>query len=223
MGISSFLISDGNLLLPDATPIVSGGATLPAFSDAMRQSVNPAMPQGATQIIVVSGEMNYSLVSSFQFQASSHAVSSMLRYLPRHQFGSLQGKMFPAYFMLISACSAISVAAFAYLHPWKTASTVERYQLGFLLLALGCNLSNLLVITPMMVEMTKKRYKLEKDLGIGSEVGNSKNKEMAKRSPALAAMNQKFRMIHVVSSLASLMSFGSLAMHSWYLSSKLDL
>ncbi|TKW02383.1 hypothetical protein SEVIR_8G239900v4 [Setaria viridis] len=147
----------------------------------------------------------------------------MFKYLPRHQFGSLQGKMFPAYFMLISACSAISVAAFAYLHPWKTASTVERYQLGFLLLALGCNLSNLLVITPMMVEMTKKRYKLEKDLGIGSEVGNSKNKEMAKRSPALAAMNQKFRMIHVVSSLASLMSFGSLAMHSWYLSSKLDL
>ena len=73
--------------------------------------------------------------------------------MPRHQFGSLQGKMFPAYFMLISACSAISVAAFAYLHPWKTASTIERYQLGFLISALGCNLSNLLVFTPMTVEV----------------------------------------------------------------------
>ncbi|CAD6255800.1 unnamed protein product [Miscanthus lutarioriparius] len=41
----------------------------------------------------------------------------MFKYLPRHQFGSLQGKMFPAYFMLISVCSAISVAAFAYLYP----------------------------------------------------------------------------------------------------------
>jgi hypothetical protein len=61
--------------------------------------------------------------------------------------------MFPAYFMLISACSAISVAAFAYLHPWKTASTIERYQLGFLISALGCNLSNLLVFTPMTVEV----------------------------------------------------------------------
>jgi hypothetical protein len=61
--------------------------------------------------------------------------------------------MFPAYFMLISACSAISMAAFAYLHPWKTASTIERYQLGFLLSALGCNLSNLLVFTPMTVEV----------------------------------------------------------------------
>ncbi|CAL4986019.1 unnamed protein product [Urochloa decumbens] len=147
----------------------------------------------------------------------------MFRNLPRHQFGSLQGKMFPAYFTLISACSAISVAAFAYLHPWKTAATIERYQLGFLLMALGCNLSNLLVITPMMVEMMMKRYKIEKDFGIGSEVGHSKNKEMTKRNPALAVMNRKFGIIHALSSLASLMSFGSLAMHSWYLSSKLDL
>jgi hypothetical protein len=61
--------------------------------------------------------------------------------------------MFPAYFTLISVCSAISVAAFAYLHPWKTSSTIERYQLGFLLSALGCNLSNLLVFTPMTVEV----------------------------------------------------------------------
>lgn len=76
------------------------------------------------------------------------------RNLPRHQFGNLQGKLFPAYFMLISACAAVSVAAFAYLHPWKTASTVERYQLGFLLAALGFDLSNLLVFTPMTIEVS---------------------------------------------------------------------
>jgi hypothetical protein len=62
--------------------------------------------------------------------------------------------MFPAYFTLISACAAISVAAFAYLHPWKTASAVERYQLGFLISALGFNLSNLLVFTPMTIEVS---------------------------------------------------------------------
>ncbi|CAO2145067.1 unnamed protein product [Urochloa humidicola] len=75
----------------------------------------------------------------------------MFKYLPRHQFGSLQGKMFLTYFVLISASSAISVAAFAYLHPWKKASTI--YQLGFLLSSLGHNLSNLLVFTPMTVEV----------------------------------------------------------------------
>ncbi|CAN6308305.1 unnamed protein product [Urochloa humidicola] len=79
--------------------------------------------------------------------------------------------MFPAYFMLISASSAVSVAAFAYLHPWKTASTIERHQLGFLLSALGCNLSNLLVFTPMIVEMMMKRHRMEKDLSIGTTIG----------------------------------------------------
>ncbi|GJN05114.1 hypothetical protein PR202_ga22719 [Eleusine coracana subsp. coracana] len=147
----------------------------------------------------------------------------MFKYLPRHQFGSLQGNMFPAYFMLISVCSAISVAAFAYLHPWETASTLERYQLGLLISALGFDLSNLLVFTPMTVEMMMKRHKMEKDLGIGSEVGYSRNAEMAKKSPALAAMNRKFGMIHGLSSLANILAFGSLAMHSWYLASKLDL
>jgi hypothetical protein len=71
--------------------------------------------------------------------------------------------------------------------------------------------------------MMMKRHKMEKDLGIGTEVGYSKNAETAKRSPALAAMNRKFGMIHGLSSLANIMAFGSLAMHSWYLSSKLDL
>jgi hypothetical protein len=78
------------------------------------------------------------------------------RNLPRHQFGNLQSKMFPAYFTLISTCAAISVAAFAYLHPWKTASAIDRYQLGFLLSALGCNLSNLLVFTPMTIEVSNR-------------------------------------------------------------------
>ncbi|WVZ49773.1 hypothetical protein U9M48_001102, partial [Paspalum notatum var. saurae] len=71
--------------------------------------------------------------------------------------------------------------------------------------------------------MMMKRHKMEKDLGIGTEVGYSKNAETAKKSPALAAMNRKFGMIHGLSSLANIMAFGSLAMRSWYLSSKLDL
>jgi len=68
-------------------------------------------------------------------------------------FGNLQSKMFPAYFMVVSVSAATSVAAFAYLHPWKSASSVEKYQLGFLLSALGFNLSNLLVFTPMTIEV----------------------------------------------------------------------
>ncbi|KAJ6798763.1 transmembrane protein 205-like [Iris pallida] len=147
----------------------------------------------------------------------------MFKNLPRHMFGNLQSRMFPAYFTVVSVCAAVSVAAFAYLHPWRTAAPVERYQLGFLLSALGFDLSNLLVFTPMTVEMMKKRHKVERELSIGEEVGWSKNMEVAKANPKLAAMNKKFGMIHGLSSLANILSFGSLAMHSWYLAGKIQL
>uniref|UniRef100_A0A2P2KWZ7 TMEM205-like domain-containing protein n=1 Tax=Rhizophora mucronata TaxID=61149 RepID=A0A2P2KWZ7_RHIMU len=145
------------------------------------------------------------------------------RNLPRHQFGNLQSKMFPAYFSLVGICCAISVASLGYLHPWKSASTAEKYQLGFLFSAFLFNLSNLFVFTPMTIEMMKQRHKVEKEHAIGEEIGWSKNREVAKANPKLAAMNKKFGMIHGLSSLANIMSFGSLAMHSWYLAGKLNL
>ncbi|XWS36112.1 hypothetical protein CRYUN_Cryun20dG0056300 [Craigia yunnanensis] len=147
----------------------------------------------------------------------------MFKNLPRHQFGNLQSKMFPAYFSMVGVCCAIAVAAFGYLHPWKSATKAEKYQLGFLVSAFAFNLTNLFVFTPMTVEMMKHRHKVEKEQNIGDEIGWSKNQEAAKTNPKLAAMNKKFGMIHGLSSLANIMSFGSLAMHSWYLAGMLNL
>ncbi|WCJ22298.1 Late embryogenesis abundant protein (LEA) family protein [Euphorbia peplus] len=147
----------------------------------------------------------------------------MFKNLPRHQFGNLQSKMFPAYFWLVGVCCATSVASFGYLHPWKSATTSEKYQLGFLLSSLAFNLTNLFVFTPMTIEMMKQRHKVEREEKIGDEIGWSKNQERAKANPKLAAMNKKFGMIHGLSSLANIMAFGSLAMHSWYLAGKLNL
>ncbi|MBA0769525.1 hypothetical protein Gotri_018249 [Gossypium trilobum] len=125
--------------------------------------------------------------------------------------------MFPAYFSMVGVCCAISVAAFGYLHPWNSATMPEKYQLGFLVSAFAFNLSNLFVFTPMTIEMMKQRHKVEREANIGDEIGWSKNQEAAKTNPKLAAMNKKFGMIHGLSSLANIMSFGSLAMHSWFL------
>ena len=85
-----------------------------------------------------------------------------IRNLPRHQFGNLQSKMFPAYFTMVGICCAISVAAFGYLHPWKSSSTTEKYQLGFLASAFLFNLTNLVIFTPMTIEviMQTKNYGL---------------------------------------------------------------
>ncbi|KAL3348237.1 hypothetical protein AABB24_021746 [Solanum stoloniferum] len=147
----------------------------------------------------------------------------MFKNLPRHQFGNLQSKMFPAYFSMVGVCCAVSVGSFGYLHPWKTASASEKYQLGFILAAFAFNLSNLFVFTPMTIQMMKERHKIEREANIGEEVGWTKNQEVAKVNPKLSAMNKKFGMIHGLSSLANIFSFGCLAMHSWYLARKLDL
>ncbi|KAJ0485372.1 hypothetical protein HanHA89_Chr14g0567561 [Helianthus annuus] len=55
----------------------------------------------------------------------------MFKNLPRHQFENLQNKMFSAYFMMVGICCAVSAGCFGYTHPWKSSSTVEKYQLGF--------------------------------------------------------------------------------------------
>ncbi|KAL2347417.1 hypothetical protein Fmac_001417 [Flemingia macrophylla] len=55
----------------------------------------------------------------------------------------------------------------------------------------------------------KQRHKVERENSIGEEVGWSKNVEVAKSNPKLAAMNKKFSMIHGLSSLANIISFGS--------------
>ena len=117
----------------------------------------------------------------------------MFKNLPRHTFGNLQSKMFPAYFSMVGVCCAVSTASFGYLHPWKSSSTAEKYQLGFLLSAFAFNLTNLLVFTPMTIEMMKQRHKVEREQNIGEEIGWSKNKEVAKVNPKLAAMNKKIR------------------------------
>ena len=74
-----------------------------------------------------------------------------------------------------------------------------------------------------VLQMMKKRHKVEREQNIGEEVGWSKNREAAKANPELAALNKKFGMIHGLSSLANILSFGCLSMHSWYLAGKLDL
>lgn len=54
-------------------------------------------------------------------------------------------------------------------------------------------------------------------------MGQSRNNEVGKTNSALALMNKKFRMIHRLLSLANVMPFGRVTMHSLYLTSKIDL
>lgn len=65
----------------------------------------------------------------------------------------------------------------------------------------------------------KQTHKVEEE----DEIGRSKNRKAAKVNLKLAAANRKFGMYHGLSSLANILAFGSLAMHSWYLAGKINL
>jgi hypothetical protein len=69
----------------------------------------------------------------------------------------------------------------------------------------------------------KQRHKVERELSIGEEIGWSRNMEVAKVNTKLAAMNRKFWRIHGVASLAHIMFFATLIMHSCYLAGKINL
>lgn len=145
----------------------------------------------------------------------------MFKHLPRHQFGNLQSKMFPAYFSIVAVCAAICLSGFGMLHPWKASSFTEKTQIVCLAISLIFTLANILVFEPLTIKTMRERHKLEREESIGDEVGLSKNREVAKRNPRLAKINKKFGMVHGLSSLANLFSFGGFAIHSWYLASKL--
>ncbi|KAK1408925.1 hypothetical protein QVD17_41087 [Tagetes erecta] len=134
----------------------------------------------------------------------------MFKNLPRHQFANLRSKVFPACFTTVGICCAVSVGCFWYAHdPWKSSSTDEKYEFGFLVAAFVFNLTNLFVLTPTTIKTMKQRHRVER--------------EVAKRNQKRVAINKKFGMFHGVAALATIMTFGSLGMHSWYLATKIDL
>ncbi|KAG0584417.1 hypothetical protein KC19_3G208300 [Ceratodon purpureus] len=116
----------------------------------------------------------------------------MFKNLPRHMFGNLQAKMFPAYFKLLIVCCSLCVSAMATTHPWKTATKREQLQIVALGVSLFTVVINLLVFQPLTVKIMMQRHKIEKEEGIGAEVGWSKNVEAAKKNPELAKINRTF-------------------------------
>ncbi|CAI5494796.1 unnamed protein product [Closterium sp. Naga37s-1] len=167
----------------------------------------------------------------------------MFRHLPRHTFGSIQGRLFPAYFRLVALCSALSALALKLtLNPTAESAAsgaggLQQVQLLLLLAALGAALLNLLLFEPITTKIMRERHRIvkeawigneegpsrnrEKDAGIGQEVGLSRNREVARTNKELAAVNRRFGMWHGMSSLSNLVALCSLGAHAWFLSQQL--
>ncbi|KII93713.1 hypothetical protein PLICRDRAFT_99784 [Plicaturopsis crispa FD-325 SS-3] len=134
--------------------------------------------------------------------------------LPRHQFGALQHKTFPIYFVLSIGLSSGLLALWTLSHPDvlgnllrpQVADVAQVYALGSVLAAQGLNY---FVVGPLTSKTMFQRQKLEKEEGKAyNEAGVSA--EMKK-------LNSKFGQLHGISSLANLSAVIALGFHGLWI------
>jgi hypothetical protein len=122
----------------------------------------------------------------------------MFNNLPRHVFGRLQSKLFPAYFQFSTLCIVISIL------------TSSKEKSGVLLyLILSAILANLLYLEPQTTKVMYQRHAVEKRLGTGHEVGQLRPDDPVKANdPDLRKLSKKFGMLHGISTLLNLIALG---------------
>ncbi|KIM48334.1 hypothetical protein M413DRAFT_440057 [Hebeloma cylindrosporum] len=134
--------------------------------------------------------------------------------LPRHQFGALQHKTFPIYFVLSIFLSSSLLAIWILKHP-DVLVYLARPNVGDVaqVYALGSVLSsqalNYFVIGPLTSQTMFKRHRLEKEEGkLYNEAGVSAD---------MKALNRRFGMLHGISSLANLSAVIALGFHGLWI------
>ncbi|KAJ2920225.1 hypothetical protein MD484_g182, partial [Candolleomyces efflorescens] len=136
------------------------------------------------------------------------------RALPRHQFGALQHKVFPVYFVQSILLSGGLLTFWVFKHPDVTthafkpwyADVAQAYALGTVLVGQGLNY---FVVGPMTSKIMFKRQKQEKEEG--------KAYNDAGVSAEMKALNRQFGSLHGISSLFNLAAVIALGIHGLWI------
>ena len=123
--------------------------------------------------------------------------------LPRHTFGKLQSKLFPAYFRVTAGCLVVGLAALVsgLGRRWDSA------PVACLAGALVLELVNMLYLEPVTTRLMFKRHIVERRLGTGHEVGQlTPDDPKAANNPELKRMTREFGMWHGASASANLVA-----------------
>ncbi|KAK7468665.1 hypothetical protein VKT23_003169 [Stygiomarasmius scandens] len=134
--------------------------------------------------------------------------------LPRHQFGALQHKTFPIYFVISILLSAGLTGVWTLSHPNVqkyiqdpfVADVAQAYTLASVCLAQSLNY---FVVGPMTSKTMFQRQRLEKSEG--------KNYNEPGVSEEMKALNRRFGSLHGISSLANLWAVIGLIFHGLWI------
>jgi len=144
-------------------------------------------------------------------------VAGVIAYktLPRQQFGNLQSKTFPKYFLFNCYGSAALGINWLYNHPgtlsrmldpsiFRMPSVFNAWIIGVGLF--GMSLLNYAVITPWTSGLMFQRHKLERSEG--------KSYDDPAASAEMKDLTKQFHLAHSASSIANLVYLGALVFHS---------
>jgi hypothetical protein len=135
----------------------------------------------------------------------------MFKTLPRHTFGRLQSKLFPAYFIFSAGAIIIAIGTSGgLLSSTSTTTASATTTIPYSLIGiLACTLLNLLYFEPATTRVMYQRHAVEKRLGTGHEIGKIRPDDPKKANdPQLKALSKTFGMLHGVSTLLNLAALG---------------
>jgi len=175
--------------------------------------------QTVKEVMSIGGlyQLAYSWLLGMSIWNSFFAGTIAYKTLPRHQFGALQHRIFPAYFLTSILLSCLLAVLWVYGHPDvlgnlsspKLADVCQLYVLLSVSLLQG---SNHFIIGPMTSRTMFMRHKLEKEEG--------KNHHDVEASAQMKALNRKFALLHGMSSLGNLCAIIAQLIHGLWIGTR---
>lgn len=159
-----------------------------------------------------------SFAAHFGAQIWMTFVSGLSLYfaLPRHTFGSVQIILFPKYFSVNSILSFTTICAFIRCHT----SSDHHFQIFFLVSCFLIELVIRLYLTPTLVKLMLEKTHIEKEAGIGLEVGEYKPGCLAK-CPHYLMIHTSFRKVHMIVAIGNMMCMACTIAHLFYLAQRI--
>lgn len=164
-------------------------------------------------------------------------VSGLALYfnLPRHTFGRVQEILFPKYFSMGAALSAVTLVTFIKLqhtaHPELTSASFHSWdpllllQLVSLALCAALELIVWLYLAPPMLRLMHQKYHFEASETVGQEVGHFSGAENAQlqRSLHYKSVHKRFRQIHMTTAMANMVALACTFVHLHFLASRVEM
>ncbi|KAL1493356.1 hypothetical protein ABEB36_011425 [Hypothenemus hampei] len=150
-------------------------------------------------------------------------VSGLALYfsLPRHTFGSIQKVLFPKYFLLNATLSLVTLVIFLTVKNHELKTMEIGIQAIAMFLCFLIELVIFLYLTPPLLVLISIKIQIEKEAGVGLEVGKLEPGNLLK-CPHYVKIHKAFRKIHMQVAIGNVVTMACTSLHLYYLACKLS-